>query len=84
MILLATLSFYNNSLQHQQLTITTFPNICGTRGNILYLEARKFSEIQKEFISEMLPANIDLLYHGCTWFGKFVDYKDEKVIHIPN
>jgi hypothetical protein len=78
-ILLTTLSPHNNFLQHQQLTITTFPNAYGTTGNTLNLDPSQFTETQEEIyresISEMLPANIELHFNGSTFFGKLVDYK---------
>jgi hypothetical protein len=78
-IFLITVSIHNNLLQHQQLTITTFPNAYGTTGNILNLDPTQFKESQEEIyresISEMLPANIELNYNGSSFFGKLVDYK---------
>jgi hypothetical protein len=78
-IFLTTLSIHNNLLQHQQLTITTFPPAHGTTGNTLNLDPSQFTEnqeeIYKESISKILPANIELNYNGSTFFGKLVDYK---------
>ena len=78
-IFLTTLSIHNNLLQHQQLTITTFPTTHGTTDNTLNLDPSQFTENQEEIyresILEILPAKIELNYNGSTFFGKLVDYK---------